>query len=104
LTIWPRLAVTLFASRNFLDFSHMAGLGTAITAVRFDTLAVGCAALTVPADHLDKEFFELAGSKGVTDVVELNCRYSAPPHFVRSKEPGVSGGDKMYQNGGEIVY
>jgi hypothetical protein len=58
----------------------------------FDTLALGCAALTVPADHLDKEFFELARSKGVTDGAELNCRYSAPPRFVRSKEPGVSGG------------
>lgn len=28
--------------------------------------------MTVPADRLDKEFFELAGSEGVTDVEELN--------------------------------
>ncbi|MCX7028135.1 MAG: hypothetical protein NT061_11805, partial [Spirochaetes bacterium] len=28
--------------------------------------------MTVPADRLDKEFFELAGSKGVTDIDELN--------------------------------
>ena len=28
--------------------------------------------MTVPADQLDKEFFELAGSEGVTDVEELN--------------------------------
>jgi hypothetical protein len=34
LTIWSRLTVTLSASRSFLDFSHTAGLGTAITAVR----------------------------------------------------------------------
>ncbi len=29
-------------------------------------------AMTVPAEQLDKEFFELAGSDGVTDVEELN--------------------------------
>lgn len=29
-------------------------------------------AMTVPAERLDKEFFELAGSEGVTDVEELN--------------------------------
>jgi type I restriction enzyme R subunit len=28
--------------------------------------------MTVPADRLDKEFFELAGSEGVTDIEELN--------------------------------
>ena len=28
--------------------------------------------MTVPAEQLDKEFFELAGSEGVTDVEELN--------------------------------
>jgi type I restriction enzyme, R subunit len=28
--------------------------------------------MTVPADHLDKEFFELAEAEGVTDVEELN--------------------------------
>jgi type I restriction enzyme R subunit len=28
--------------------------------------------MTVPAERLDKEFFELAGSEGVTDVEELN--------------------------------
>jgi type I restriction enzyme, R subunit len=28
--------------------------------------------MTVPADRLDKEFFELAGSEGVTDIDELN--------------------------------
>ncbi|MBT9492825.1 MAG: HsdR family type I site-specific deoxyribonuclease [Paucibacter sp.] len=28
--------------------------------------------MTVPVDRLDKEFFELAGSEGVTDVEELN--------------------------------
>ena len=28
--------------------------------------------MTVPADRLDKEFFEVAGSEGVTDIEELN--------------------------------
>jgi type I restriction enzyme, R subunit len=28
--------------------------------------------MTVPAEQLDKEFFEVAGSEGVTDVEELN--------------------------------
>jgi hypothetical protein len=28
--------------------------------------------MTVPAEQLDKEFFELAGSEGVTDLEELN--------------------------------
>jgi type I restriction enzyme, R subunit len=28
--------------------------------------------MTVPAEQLDKEFFELAGSDGVTDIEELN--------------------------------
>jgi type I restriction enzyme, R subunit len=28
--------------------------------------------MTVPADRLDKEFFDLAGSEGVTDIEELN--------------------------------
>src|SRR5258708_17113016 len=28
--------------------------------------------MMVPADRLDKEFFELAGAEGVTDVEELN--------------------------------
>ncbi len=29
--------------------------------------------LTVPLEQLDREFFELAGSEGVTDVEELNA-------------------------------
>ena len=29
-------------------------------------------AMTVPAERLDKEFFELAGAEGVTDIDELN--------------------------------
>jgi DNA-binding transcriptional regulator LsrR (DeoR family) len=32
------------------------------------------------------------------------CRFSAPPGYVRSKGICVNCGDKMYQNGGEIMY